>query len=46
LALGLGVRCFVFLPPGVSAPTDWPLIALGKGWLASVPVASQISLFS
>ena len=45
LALGLGVRCLVFLPPGISAPTDWPLIALGKGWLASVPVASPISLF-
>jgi hypothetical protein len=45
LALGLGVRCFVFLPPGVSAPMGWPLMALGDGWFASVPLMVQSSLF-
>lgn len=45
LALGLGVRCFVFLPLGVTAPSGWPLIALGDGWFASAPLAKQSSPF-
>lgn len=45
LALGLAVRCFVFLPTGVTAPSGWPLTALGDGWLASTPTAFQKTLF-
>lgn len=46
LAVGLNVRCFVFLPPEITAPSGWPLLALDEGWLASAPSASQALLFS
>jgi hypothetical protein len=46
LALGLGVRCWVFLPPGVSIPAGWPLVALGDGWCASIALPQQIAFFS
>lgn len=32
LAVGLGVRCFVWLPSGVPVPAGWSLVALGGGW--------------
>ena len=35
LALGSGVRCFVWLPAGVLPPGGWPLVALGGGWFGS-----------
>lgn len=46
LAVGLGVRCWVFLPPGVSVPAGWPLVTLADGWFASVPSASQFSFLA
>jgi hypothetical protein len=45
LAVGLQTRALVFLPPGVSVPVGWPLVALAEGWFGSVPAASQLSLF-
>jgi hypothetical protein len=35
-AVGLGVPCFVWLPPGVSFPSWWSAVALGGGWFAPV----------
>ena len=32
LAVGLGVRCFVFLPSGVVPPSGWGFVSLGGGW--------------
>lgn len=31
-AVGLGVRCFVFLPSGVVPPSGWGFVSLGGGW--------------
>jgi len=42
-AVGSGVPCLVFLPPGVSAPS-W-LVPSGGGWFSSVPAPVQLSLF-
>ena len=32
LASGLGVPCFVWLPPTVSPPAGWGFVGLGGGW--------------
>ena len=32
LACGLGVPCFVWLPPTVSPPAGWGFLGLGGGW--------------
>ncbi len=45
LALGLGVRCVVWLPDGVSAPVGWGLVSAGGGWWVSSPAPVQLSLF-
>jgi hypothetical protein len=44
-ALGLGVRCVVWLPSGVSAPVGWGLSSVGGGWWVSSPAPVQLSLF-
>lgn len=44
-ALGLGVRCLVWLPSGVSAPVGWRLSSVGGGWWLSSPSPVQLSLF-
>ncbi len=46
LALGLGARCCVFLPPGVAVPGGWPLVPVAAGWFVSVPGATQSPLFA
>ncbi len=46
-ALGLGVRCVVWLPPGLSAPVGWGLVSSGGSWwVSSPPSAVQLSLFA
>ena len=35
-AVGSGVPCFVWLPPGVSFPVSWSAVWLGGGWWAPV----------
>ena len=45
-AVGCGVPCLVFLPPGVSVPAGWPLVAVGGGWFSFRPSACQLSLFA
>lgn len=35
-AVGLGIPCFVWLPPGVSFPSSWSAVWLGGGWWAPV----------
>jgi len=42
-AVGCGLPCLVFLPPGVPAPS-W-LVPSGGGWFSSVPAPVQLSLF-
>jgi len=46
-ALGLGLRCVVWLPAGVCAPVGWGLSAAGGGWWlsAAAGAAVQLSLF-
>ncbi len=44
-ALGLGVRCLVWLPRSVSAPVGWGLSSVGGGWWVSSPASVQLSLF-
>lgn len=44
-ALGLGVRCLVWLPVGVSAPLGWGLLSVGGGWWVACWCAVQLSLF-
>ncbi len=44
-ALGLGCRCAVWLPPSVSPPAGWGLVAAGGGWWVSSPSPVQLSLF-
>lgn len=45
LAIGLGVPCLLFLPPGVSAPAGWGFVAGGGGWFFCPAPATQLSLF-
>lgn len=44
-ALGLGVRCVLWLPSGVAAPVGWGLVSSGGGWFVSAPAPVQLSLF-
>lgn len=47
LALGLEVRCVVWLPSGVSVPVGWGLVSADGGWwVSSPPSAVQLSLFA
>lgn len=51
LAVGLGVPCAVFLPPGepvpagFSVPSVWCARSVGGGWWVCQPRAVQLSLF-
>ena len=51
LAVGLGVPCVVFLPPGELVPADfavasvWCASSVGGGWWVCQPRAVQLSLF-
>ena len=45
-AVGCDVPCLAFLPPGVSVPAGWPLVAVGGGWFSFRPSACQLSLFA
>ncbi|MGF1566855.1 MAG: hypothetical protein ACFCVD_02070 [Nodosilinea sp.] len=44
-AVGLGLPCLVFLPPGVLPPVGWGLQSLGGGWFHAAPPVVQGSLF-
>jgi hypothetical protein len=44
-ALGLGVRCVVFLPNGVDCPSNWGLVSVGGGWFVPELNLMQLSLF-
>lgn len=44
-AVGLGLPCLVFLPPGVLPPRGWGLQPLGGGWFHIAPPEVQGSLF-
>ena len=44
-ALGLGVRCVVCLPAGVSVPSGWGLSPVAAGWWVSHAAPVQLSLF-
>lgn len=37
LAVGSGLRCFLWLPAGVSAPAGWGFQSLGGGWFSVAP---------
>ena len=43
-AVGLGLPCLVFLPPGVLPPAGWGLQLLGGSWFHIAPPAVQGSL--
>lgn len=43
-AVGSGLPCLVFLPPGVACPSGWGLSSLGGGWWQWLPPV-QLSLF-
>ena len=44
-AVGCGLPCLVYLPPGISAPAGWGLQAISDGWLQHQPPTDQLSLF-
>ena len=46
-ALGSGLRCLVFLSPGVSAPAGWPLASVPgtRSWWHYAPASVQGRLF-
>ncbi|MGK7883062.1 MAG: hypothetical protein AB4057_00350 [Crocosphaera sp.] len=45
-ALALEIRSVLWLPPSVSPPAGWGLVAAGGGWFLSAPPSSvQLSLF-
>jgi hypothetical protein len=44
-AVGCGLPCLVYLPPGISAPIGWELQPIGNGWQQHQPQVDQLSLF-
>ena len=45
-ALALDIKSVLWLPPSVSPPAGWGLVAAGGGWFLSAPPSSvQLSLF-